>query len=44
MNDSFLGFGPLHWIVGGFLWLVVIVAILGFYLGIRKKSKHENNE
>jgi len=36
MNDGFLGFGPGHWVLGIFVWAVIIVAFLIMYL-LRKK-------
>lgn len=40
MNGSFLGFGPVHWGLGIFIWLLIIVGFIAMYFAIRKKSRH----
>jgi len=42
MSQGFLGYGPYHWGIGILLWFILIVAIVGLYLAIRKRSRHEN--
>jgi len=36
MNDSFLGFGPGHWILGIFIWSVIIIVFIIMYFSMKK--------
>ncbi|MES0327384.1 MAG: SHOCT domain-containing protein [Gammaproteobacteria bacterium] len=40
MNDSFLGFGPGHWVLGILLWGIFIMLMIALNLGIKNKLKH----